>query len=115
MSGLQLGEMELAEMLDVLHVLFEEDFTNLVNAEQVDVKTRVRKVIYEEFYNQKYVHGTNNNNSYIVDEPINQNIDYSDVKPFDPKAASRKPYIPPTEFNAEAPKPFGKNIDAPLG
>jgi CRISPR/Cas system-associated protein Cas5 (RAMP superfamily) len=115
MSGLQLGEMELAEMLDVIHVLFEEDFTNALSAEQVDAKTRVRKVIYKEFYNKTYNHGSSDNKSYVDEETINPAVDYSDVKPFDPKAAARKPYVPPTEFNPDSPKPFGKILDAPLG
>ena len=115
MSGLQLGEMELAEMLDVIHVLFEEDYTSAISSEQVDVKNRVRKVIYKEFYNKTYSRGFDNNETYIDEETINPAVDYSDVKPFDPKQAARKPYVPPTEFNPESPKPFGKVLDAPLG
>jgi len=114
MSGLQLGEMELAEMLDVIHVLFEEDYTSALNAEQVDAKIRVRQVIYREFYDKTYS-STFSSNSYIDEETINPAVDYSDVKPFDPKEAARKPYVPPTEFNPESPKPFGKVLDAPLG
>lgn len=116
MSGLQLGEMELAEMLDVIHVLFEEDLTDAVNAEQIDVKKKVRRVMYEEFYHKKYSGiGSSNDREYIVDEPLNPNVDYSDVKPFDPKEAARKPYIPPTTFDENSPLPFGKTLDAPLG
>lgn len=113
MSGLQLGEMEASEMLDVIHVLFEEDYTTVVNAEQVEVKNRLRKVIYKEFYDKSYNYTAKN--EYELDGSIDSPVDYSDVKPFDPKAATRKPYIPPTQFNPEAPQPFGKNIDAPLG
>jgi len=113
MSGLQLGEMEAAEMLDVIHVLFEEDYTTVVNAEQVEVKNRLRKVIYKEFYDKSYNYTAKN--EYEFDEPLDAQVDYSDVKPFDPKAQARKPYIPPTNFNPDAPQPFGKTIDAPLG
>lgn len=114
MNGLHLGEMEASEMLDVLHVLFEEDFTSLVSAEQVDAKTRVRKVIYQDFYNKKYTHGTSKDD-YLYDESLDKNIDYSDIKPFDPKEATRKPFIPATVVDADSVKPFGKNIDTPLG
>lgn len=113
MSGLQLGEMEASEMLDVLHVFFEEDYTSVVSAEQVEVKNRIRKVMYREFYDKTYQYS--GKNEYEIDEPLDSKVDYSDVKPFDPKEAARKPYIPPTEFNPSAPKPFGKTIDAPLG
>jgi len=112
MNGLQLGEMEASEMLDVIHVVFEEDYTNVSSAEQVEVKNRIRKVMYREFYDRTYEYS--GKNEYEVDGPLEPAVDYSDVKPFDPKAAARKPYIPPTSFNPEAPKPFGKNIDAPL-
>ena len=50
MSGLQLSSMELADMLDVIHVIFEEDMTSVVNAEQVDVKDKVREIVYMDFF-----------------------------------------------------------------
>jgi hypothetical protein len=112
MSGLRLAEMEMSEMLDVIHVLLEEDYSNAVSKEQVDARTRIRKVMYKEFYNRTLNYGEED---FSIEPPLEPSVDYSDVKPFDPKKATAKPYIPPTNFNPEAPMPFGKNIDAPLG
>ena len=50
MNGLQLSSMELADMLDVIHVIFEDDITSVASAEQVDVKENVREIIYRDFY-----------------------------------------------------------------
>jgi hypothetical protein len=33
----------------------------------------------------------------------------------DPLPSSRKPYVPPTQFNPESKKPFGDLLDEPLG
>jgi len=106
--------METSEMLDVIHVFLEEDYSNAVSAEQVDARNRIRKVMYKQFYERSLKWGVQEND-FSIDEPLETPVDYSDVKPFDPKAATRKPYIPPTEFNPEAPQPFGRKIDAPLG
>lgn len=114
MSGLQLAEMNASDMLDVLHVFLEEDYSNAVSAEQVDARKKVRQVIYKQFYERDLLWGSSEDN-FSVDEPLDSKVDYSDVKPFDPKAATRKPYIPPTNFNPDAPQPFGRTIDAPLG
>jgi hypothetical protein len=37
------------------------------------------------------------------------------LEPFDPSPMTRKPYVPPTEFNPDSAMPFGKTLDAPLG
>lgn len=114
MSGLQLAEMNVAEMLDVIHVLLEEDYSNAISAEQVDARKRVRQVIYKQFYERDLLWGSSEDD-FSVDKPLDSEVDYSDIKPFDPKEAARKPYIPPTKFNPDAPQPFGRTIDAPLG
>lgn len=112
MSGLRLAEMDMSDMLDVIHVLLEEDYSNAVSKEQVDAKTRVRKVMYKQFYNRNLHY---EEDDFSVEPPLDSNVDYSDVKPFEPRKAAAKPYIEPTKFNPEAPMPFGKNIDSPLG
>lgn len=99
-------------MLDVLHYYMEQDYLSSSKEEAVQ-KTRVRKVMYREFYGRDYKYG-------VSDEPQGrQYIDYdaeedslSDVTAFNPTA---KPYTPPTEFNPESPDPFGGILDTPLG
>jgi hypothetical protein len=58
MNGLQLSSMELADMLDVIHVIFEDDMTSVASAEQVDVKEKVREIIYRDFYETTYKYKT---------------------------------------------------------
>ena len=115
MSGLRLGEMDSAEMLDVIHVIFEEDYTNATSGEQVDAKNNVRKIIYREFYEKSYNHGSSNKTDYSDLEPEESGYDYSDVVPFDPAKAERKPFVHSTDFNPDAALPFGKTLDAPMG
>ena len=114
MSGLRLAEMDAAEMLDVIHVIFEEDYTNVHSAEQVDAKSNIRKVMYREFYEKEYNYSSSKSD-YSNLEPEEGVMDYSDVVPFDPTKQATKPFVPSTEFDADAALPFGKTLDAPLG
>lgn len=115
MSSLRLGEMDSAEMLDVIHVIFEEDYTNATSAEQVDAKNNVRKVIYREFYGREYSYSSSSSKDYSDLEPEESGYDYSDIVPFDPAKAETKPFVPSTDFNPDDALPFGKTLDAPLG
>ena len=112
MSGLQLSELSSSEMLDVIHVLFEEDFTNAVSGEQIDAKNNIRKIMYREFYDETYTYGGISNEQSGDFE--NAPMDYSDITPFDPKKAPVKPFVPATDFDENSPKPFGRVLDAQL-
>jgi hypothetical protein len=114
MNGLRLGEMDSAEMLDVIHVIFEEDYTNAHSAEQVNAKSKIRKVMYKEFYEKEYTYSSSEPD-YSNLEPEEGMVDYSDVVPFDPTKQATKPFVPSTEFDPDATLPFGKTLDAPLG
>lgn len=115
MSGLRLPEMDSAEMLDVIHVIFEEDYTNASSGEQVDAKNKIRKIIYKEFYDKEYMYSSSSKTDYSDLEPEESAYDYSDVVPFDPAKAATKPYVPPTDFDPDSARPFGNVLDAPLG
>jgi hypothetical protein len=115
MSGLRLAEMDSAEMLDVVHVIFEEDYTNATSGEQVDAKNNVRKIIYREFYEREYNYDSSSKTEYSDLEAEESGYDYSDVVPFDPAKAERKPFVPSTDFDPNSELPFGKTLDAPLG
>ncbi len=115
MNGLQLSSMELADMLDVIHVIFEDDITSATSAEQVDVKENVREVIYRDFYKTTYKYKTTKKRQNASFDNSVGDFDYSDITPFDPSSQAVKPFVPATEFNPDMQKPFGSALDAPLG
>jgi hypothetical protein len=118
MSGLQLSSMESSEMLDVIHYLFEEDLTSSSNAEQLEAKDRVRSIIYRDFYDHKYKYGSGKNDYNMSNEVLQEGLvgdEEDDLQPFDPTKAPIKPYFAPTNPDEKSVKPFGMDIDAPLG
>lgn len=97
-------------MLDVLHYLLDEDMS-YASAEQMDAKMSLRKTMYQDMYNKKYLYAPDSRSA---------NPSYSDFEdeqfpvPFD--VNELKPYVPPTDFDAEASNPFqGVLREAPLG
>ena len=106
-------------MTDVLHYLFEEDLM-VPSAEAAEVRSEVRSLVYDSFYGTPYRYKMNKTSRdtfadgsrfpteglMAKDEPL---------EPFDPSPMTKKPYVPPTEFNPDSPMPFGKTLDAPLG
>jgi hypothetical protein len=110
--------MDASEMLDVIHYLFEEDLTHMASAEQVEAKERVRSIIYRDFYERKYKYGSTSNDYNMSNEVLQDGLvgdEEDELKPFDPTKAPIKPYFAPTNPDEKSAKPFGMNIDAPLG
>jgi hypothetical protein len=107
--------MEASQMLDVLHFYMEQDYLSST-LEEAAQKTRVRKVIYKQFYDIDYKYGVSDEGpkgrQYIDSDALEDEDDLSDVTAFSPTA---KPYVPPTDFNPESPDPFGGVLDVPLG
>lgn len=96
MNGIRLGELDSSDMLDVLHYFFEED-TNFVSKEHAVYTDARRKKLYEVLYETEYGFGMSEKdgaNSYVD--------------------GGTKPYIPPTEFDADSGLPFSDFLDAPL-
>jgi hypothetical protein len=91
--------MEAADMLDVIHYLYEEDlhYSNVEEARWLDAK---RKHIYKELYDVDYKYYSTN--------------DIADGETTNEGGEAVKPYIPPTEFDPEALVPFGSVLDAPI-
>lgn len=94
--------MDASDMLDVLHYFFEEDTARYTSAEQVDAVSNLRTSIYSNLYDRKYEYG--------VERPTSQR---------NPSGAylnsnTVKPYIPPTDFDADSVDPFGGTLDGPL-
>lgn len=116
MNGVKLSSMEMSDMLDVIHYIFEEDLY-ASTAEEVDAKSKVRAHIYNSFYNKpyKYASSSSTSTNKFASGDDYMGDDLSGLQPFDPSRQATKPYIPPTEFNEKEYLPFGKTLDAPLG
>lgn len=102
--SLRLAEMELSDMLDVIHFFFEED-SRFVSAEEAEALSSLRTSIYRNLYGTTYQYSSSKNKG---------NSDYANDGYFD-DFSETKPYIPPTDFNPNASNPFGSLLDAPIG
>lgn len=108
MAGIRLEELETRDMLDVLHYLFEDDLS-VYSAEQFESKNKIRKSVYPILLGKPYKFSATDqsSNQYDLD-------DYS--APEQKINREVKPYMPPTNFNPDAPNPFGSALrEAPLG
>jgi hypothetical protein len=122
MNGLRLGDLESADMLDVIHYLMEED-TFTASKEESDHKTAVRTVFYREFSGKEYAYkssSTASRNTTASGDILPSLDEEFGIEPFDPNSKDRpmktkpKPYVPPTNFNSDSYLPFGNQLDAPL-
>jgi hypothetical protein len=111
-NGIRLEEMELSDMLDVIHYFYEEDL-NYASVEQAQMTDARRVTLFKQLYNIDY--------KYASDEIKNRSagtigdFDFDDPVPFDPANAKTKPFIPATEVDANSYSPFGSVLDAPIG
>lgn len=136
MSGgtLKLTEMEASDMLDVLHFLYEEDFT-ATSEEHARSRSGLRDAMYRDLYGVDYPFkmkdrpksGTAGGNVTDV-QHVTDYDDLGDVKPFDPKKGSDPFNSPrdPTQQQKSKVKfidaskvpvqeHFSSALDAPLG
>jgi hypothetical protein len=123
MSGVKLEELDVSDMLDVIHYMFEEDM-RIPSAEVAEAVSKSRSVLYRELYGREYQYTVGTNKMFPgegIDAPLEHDDDDDDITPFNPtwgtRATSRdaKPFIPATDFNPDAANPFGTTLDAPLG
>jgi hypothetical protein len=101
--GLSLAEMELSDMLDVIHFFFEED-SRFVSAEEAEGVSGLRTSLYRNMYGTSYRYGSSKSKNTGLS--ADSYSEFSDVT---------KPYIPPTEFDPGRPNPYGSLLDAPIG
>jgi len=108
--------MEVSDMLDVIHYLFEEDAIVTSEAE-FDTKNSARDVIYETVYGRKFAYSAkkskdfNDADGQYSSEPFDAEGNY-----IPSKTNNVKPYVPPTNFNPDSENPFGGILrEAPLG
>lgn len=98
--GLDLGEMDMSQMLDVVHFFFEDD-SRYSTAEEAEAVSEFRSTIYGVLYGTTYRYRVNSSKS---GKGSGLSAD-----------GGVKPYIPPTEFDPDTGLPFGDALDAPFG
>ena len=86
-------------MLDLIHYFFEED-ARYSTAEEAEAVSELRAVIYGMLYGTTYKYRVQKKSGV----GSSGNYGTEDIKP----------YIPPTEFDADSYLPFGSTLDAPL-
>lgn len=105
-------------MLDILHFYFEEDL-RFSTGEEAEAVTETRRVIYSSLYGTTYKYGMqkSSKNTYSDGSSLPDDGYFgNDIQPFDPSENNvTKPFIPATNFDADSPLPFGRDLDAPLG
>ena len=122
MNGVNLEELEVSDMLDVIHYMFEEDM-RIPSAEVAEAISKSRSILYRELYGREYEYAVGTNKMFAgegIDAPLeHSSYNDDDISPFDPtwgtRATAAKPFIPATDFNPDAVNPFGTTLDAPLG
>lgn len=111
LHGINLKEMEVSDMLDVIHYIFEED-SAFVSQEQLQTRDGVRVKMYRELYDRSYKYSrVPKKDGDIADF----DEDFEDMTPVDPLKPPTKGYVPPTDFDPDSPNPFGGVLDAPIG
>lgn len=120
MSGVHLRELDSADLVDVLHYIFEEDM-DAFSAEQVEAKDGYRTALYENLYGIRYNYRKTSskssaNNFVDLDDPLDDlEEDISTPKEIPAYKKPPKPYVPPTNFNPDLVNPFAASkLDAPL-
>lgn len=112
-NGLKLAELDMSDMLDVMHFYMEEDFSQSSTAEQSEAKDKARELIYRSLYNQNYTLARKNKDYQTANSSGEFYED--EIVPVDPLKEPTKSYVPATDFNPNSPKPFGDLLDAPIG
>lgn len=92
--------MEMSQMLDVVHYLFEED-ARFSSAEEAQAVSEFRATIYGLLYGTTY--------KYRTKASLGSTTGGGTAD------GGVKPYIPPTDFDPDMGLPFGSTLDAPFG
>lgn len=100
MNKIDLLEMDAADMVDVIHYFFDEDF-RYGSIESAHLHGKFRQYVYKDMYEQEY--------RYAIKADDGSEIKVSD------DGTEIKPFIPPTEFDGDTGLPMTNLLDAPLG
>lgn len=120
-------------MLDVIHFMLEEDMF-VGSVAEIESKSKTRETIYKVFYDRPYQYGVSTgassgdysdsefyeDDSFLPADIAKDGFQTDEIiVPLDPNEPpikkSHKPYVPATDFNPDAPQPFGRLIDGPIG
>lgn len=128
MSGgkVSLLEMEASDMMDVLHFLYEEDFT-VTSEDQARSRSNLRDNMYRDLYGVKYEFKLRDKNNAsgtnITDvQHVSDADPLGDVKPFDPRKQddpfssprkSKVKFVDASQIKAK--DTLAPGLDAPLG
>lgn len=113
--GFRLERLPAEDMLDVLHYFFEQDC--LGEKEAQEAKLSMRRMIYRDLYDRPYRWQDDS----VGDDQWGTTVVANDGKPGNVTSITNapghthKPFIRPTPMNADAAKPFGSVLDAPMG
>ena len=100
-------------MLDVIHYFYEDDL-NYASVEQAQMAEARRVTVFRQLYNEEYKYVSTATSNKFNNNGFAGQYDFDDPVPFDPTKAPTKPYVPPTEMDADAMDPFGGVLDAPV-
>jgi hypothetical protein len=113
--------MEASDMLDVIHFYLEEDFST-PSIEASKLKSATREHFYRELYGFEYKFPIKDEKSRARNFDVenlpwdneDQNGPDEEIKPFNPKKRTAKPFVPATTISEDGSLPFGSALDAPL-
>lgn len=118
LSGARLGELDVSDTLDILHVLFEES-QEAGSQEQLKAREHFRRSIYTSLYDYKayeWVSSDNNSASGASSQTTGADMIPMDDTANPPKITlTHKPYVPPTPMNVDSPLPIAGLKEEPLG
>jgi hypothetical protein len=110
-NGLRLEEMELSDMLDVVHYFYEEDL-NYASVEQAQMTDARRITLFKQLYGINYRYASDESKNRTA--AASSDFDFDDLTPFDPTNAETKPFVPATNMDEYSSTPFGDILDAPI-
>ncbi len=113
MNGIRLAEMELSDMLDVIHYFYEDDL-NYASVEAAQMAEARRISVFKQLYGVDYAYASAESKNKTAGFGANYDFDLDDPTPFDPTNAPIKPYVPPTDMDDDSFNPFGDVLDAPI-
>lgn len=120
-SGIKLGDMDAADMLDVIHFFFEEDTLRYQSGEQAEAASKFRTSFYR-LYDVDYkfaISGSSSGGGYANGGgrkyvSSDAGFDFEDDIPGATNQAV-KPYFPATQFDPDTGFASGGVLDGPLG
>jgi hypothetical protein len=120
-NGLRLADMEVSEMLDVIHYFFEEDY-RYTSTDQADFKDNFRDVIYKNLYNVEYTYKTKNSQDQDAQykdfdeqpQDSENSVEEEPLEPFSPRKKQIKNFIEPSLPTEHSTRPFGLILDEPI-